>query len=271
VVSTLRYTFNVLLLLLVLSILVIEGCAASIIEMLRRLLPRTTHQLVMRSAILGQRNMGILDKVKSAFDTTRFKSAVDTVRQDKTEKKKSMISTLLGVGLFTHIALLNFAVELYQMQLEAMAKMTTYTLRDYVNNLIAVADKAGLNDWRSWLRSTAQQAELDEQWIDIKIAQALEPVELEDPSLLRRREKMRISTTAGCDVSRVNRFIDNFEQSRQVHKWMQSRKSRGLPMPKTMEEYLLCMSSDRSGMSKEAMTKSMGRVRSRAAMVSRGP
>jgi signal recognition particle GTPase len=157
------------------------------------------------------------------------------------------------------------------MQLEAMAKMESYTLSDYVRNLTEVADKAGLNDWRSWLRTKAQQAELDEQWIDLKVAQALEPAELADPSLIRRREKIRISGAAGCDVSRVNRFIDNFEQSREVHKWMQSRKTRGLPLPKTLDEYLLCMSSDRSGMSREAMTKSMGRIRSRVAMVTRGP
>jgi signal recognition particle GTPase len=201
-------------------------------------------------SVIGRRHMGIMDRVKSAFDTTRVKNTIESVRQDKTEKKR---------------------VEMYQAQLEAMAKMETYTLRDYVNNLTEVAEKSGLNDWRSWLRTKAQQAELDEQWLDLKIAQALEPAELADPSLLRRREKIRVSMTAGCDVSRINRFLDNFDQSRQVHKWMQSRKARSLPLPKTMDEYVLCMAADRSGMSREAMTKGLGRVRSRAAMVSRGP
>ena len=89
-----------------------------------------------------------------------------------------------------------------------MTNMATYTLRDYVKNLSDVAEKAGgRSDWRSWLRTKAQQAELDEQWVDLKIAQSLEPAELDDPTLLRRREKMRIATAASCDVSRINKFM----------------------------------------------------------------
>ena len=163
------------------------------------------------------------------------------------------------------------AVELYQQQLEILTKMTSYTLRDYVKNLTDVAEKAGgRSDWRSWLRTKAQQAEMDEQWVDLRIAEALEPAELDDPTLLRRREKVRIATAASCDVSRVNRFVENFEQSRQVHRWLQSRKTRGLAVPKTLEEYSFAMASDRHGVTKESMARGIGRVRSRTAMLSRG-
>lgn len=149
--------------------------------------------------------------------------------------------------------------------------MASYTLRDYVKNLADVAEKSGgRGDWRSWLRTKAQQAEMDEQWIDLRVAEALEPAELEDPTLIRRREKLRIAAAAGCDVTRVNRFIENYEQSRQVHRWLQSRKARGLAIPRTLSEYVLAVSSDRHGVTKDSMAKGMGRVRSRAAMVTRG-
>ena len=152
-----------------------------------------------------------------------------------------------------------------------LTNMASYSLRDYVKNLSDVAEKAGgRSDWRSWLRTKAQQVELDEQWVDLKIAESLEPAELDDPTLLRRREKIRVATAASCDITRVNKFMENFEQSKQVHRWLQSRKTRGLAVPKTLEEYVMAMSSDRHGVTKESMAKGMGRIRSRAAMVTRG-
>lgn len=152
-----------------------------------------------------------------------------------------------------------------------LSNMASYSLRDYVKNLTDVAEKSGgRSDWRSWLRTKAQQAEMDDQWVDLKIAESLESAELDDPTLLRRHEKLRIATAASCDVSRVNKFLENFEQSKQVHRWLQSRKVRGLSVPRSLEEYILAMSSDRHGVSKESMAKGMGRIRSRTAMVSRG-
>lgn len=105
--------------------------------------------------------------------------------------------------------------------------------------------------------------------MDVKIGDALTAEEREDPSLLRRREKLRVSATVGCEVSRVNRFMDGYDQSKTVHSWIQSRKARALPLPKTMDDFSQLMISDKVGLKdkKAAMTAQMGNVRTTRAML----
>ena len=107
------------------------------------------------------------------------------------------------------------------------------------------------------------------RFLDLKIAQALAPEEKESIENIRRREKLRLASTVGCDVSRINRFVDGYNQSKTVHGWLQTRKARGLPLPKTIEEYQTCMIADNVGLQdkKAAMQAQRGNVRSQRAML----
>lgn len=44
---------------------------------------------------------------------------------------------------------------------------------------------------------------MEDQWVDLRVAQALRPEEVADPALLHRREKLRIAGELGVDVAKV--------------------------------------------------------------------
>ena len=44
---------------------------------------------------------------------------------------------------------------------------------------------------------------MEDQWVDLRVAQALRAEEVADPTLLHRREKLRIAGELGLDVAKV--------------------------------------------------------------------
>lgn len=91
-------------------------------------------------------------------------------------------------------------------------------------------------------------------------------------SLLRRREKLRLSSAVGVEVARVNRFIDNFEQSATIHKWLQGRKARGAALPSDIVEFQTLLAADKVGMGGTRKTSAQmqyGNVRNTRAMLKR--
>lgn len=145
--------------------------------------------------------------------------------------------------------------------------METFNLASHKTMLEQSADKMGLNDWRAKLRTKAQQVEIDEAWLDLKISQRLTPEELGDPGLIHRREKLRIAQEAGTEVSKVTQFLNNFEQVKGMHKWIASRKSRALPIPTTLEDFQAAMVSDRQGINKEMQQPTRYKPRSTRGML----
>jgi signal recognition particle GTPase len=93
------------------------------------------------------------------------------------------------------------------------------------------------------------------QTIGTRIAKALTPEEIADPSLIRAKEKLRIAATVGCDVAKVNAFMDGFESTRAMNEWARGRKSKGLPLPTTLEDFAQLIQQDRVGMGGEVQKK----------------
>lgn len=144
-----------------------------------------------------RRNMGLLD---------RLKNMAESKTAEVKEKKKD---------------------EIFKSQLEFLTNSPTYGLPDHVNLLSSLADKAGVNGWRTMFLSDLQKNELADQLIDLKIGSAFTPAEQANPRLITGREKLRVATEVGTDVTRVNRFMDGFSQSVMIHKWLQGRKTKG--------------------------------------------
>lgn len=198
----------------------------------------------MAAGVVGVRRMGILD---------RLKSGIAQGFSEKTEAKKQ---------------------ELFQFQLDTLISSPTYTLADHQRTMTTVAEKAGILNpgWKGLLMSKDQEAEREEQLLDIKILGALTPAEIADHTIMHRREKLRVAAAVPCDVARVNKCLDGYEQSAIVHRWVLSRKARGLPLPKSLPEFQSLMATDRQGMGldrKTQMQKMLGNVRNNRAMMLR--
>ncbi len=129
------------------------------------------------------------------------------------------------------------------------------------------AEKMGLNDWRAMLRTKAQQAEIEEAWMDLKISQQLTPEELAEPGVIHRREKLRIAQAAGTEVAKVTQFLTNFEQVKGMHRWVHSRKARGLAVPTALPDFQAAMVSDRAGVTKEMQQPARSRPHSTRGML----
>ena len=118
-------------------------------------------------------------------------------------------------------------VDVFTEQLKVLTDSPVYGLAEHCGLLATLADKAGVNGWRTMLLSEAQKADLAEQLIDLKIGDALTPAERADPRSVTHAVKVRIATSLGTTVERTNKFLDAFNQSSTVHKWLQGRKSKG--------------------------------------------
>ncbi len=63
------------------------------------------------------------------------------------------------------------------------------------------------------------------------IVLSMTPAERSDPKLLNPSRKHRIARGAGVDISEVNRFIKQFEQSQKLMKQMGGAGKRGFKLP----------------------------------------
>lgn len=156
---------------------------------------------------------------------------------------------------------------MFQWQLEQLGGIPSFSLASHKKILEDSAEKMGLNDWRAMLRTKAQQAEIEEAWLDLKISQQLAPEELADPGVIHRREKLRIAQAAGTEVAKVTQFLTNYEQVKGMHRWVHSRKARGLAVPTTLPDFQAAMVSDRAGVTKEMQQPSRSKPHSTRGML----
>jgi signal recognition particle GTPase len=153
------------------------------------------------------------------------------------------------------------------MQLGRLSTLPTYTMDDHLKLLEDISEAAGAKGWKTMLMTEAQKAEMAEQLVDLKIGAVLTPVEKADPKLLNGKERLRLAATVGCDAARVNKFIDGYNQSAMIHKWLAGRRSKNLALPSTFDEYIQCMMADKVGLNKDTMRKQLGKSRSTQAML----
>lgn len=161
------------------------------------------------------------------------------------------------------------AGELFRAQIEYLANCEDYNMAAHIVALEDNAKSMGLTGWKSKLRSSKQQQELEDRFAHLEIARALRPAEVDNPKLLRRKEKLRIANSLGVSVSDVNAFLTAYEQSTVAHRVLRSRKLRGLPMPKSEEEFAKMARADSSGMRSRDVKHTMPRMRGKSSMFRR--
>lgn len=136
-----------------------------------------------------------------------------------------------------------------------------YTMETHITMLEEIKRLSGVNGWQRMFRTAEQQRELDRMLADVEIAGKLEGEERKNPSLIGRKEKLRIATAAGVDVSKVNLFLKNWEQHRDMHGWVRARVKADKPLPASPTEYLNMVSADRTGMRRESLARNLPRQR----------
>ena len=65
------------------------------------------------------------------------------------------------------------AVELFKAQLDYLARSPKYAMAQHLTQLQDSAKAAGITGWKSTLRSSEEQAELENQFVEVKIGEAM--------------------------------------------------------------------------------------------------
>ncbi|KAA0157316.1 hypothetical protein FNF27_05043 [Cafeteria roenbergensis] len=157
--------------------------------------------------------------------------------------------------------------EIFKAQMDYMQRISVFTLGNFVEMMSEIKAQSGVEGWSKMFRTKEQQDQLEQVMIDVKVGEQLLPQELRNPTLVGRRQRLRMASDAGVDVAKVNAFFRNFEQTVSIHRWVQRRSSEGLPIPKTMDEFLRMSSTDSKGLSGMQGAK-QGKGRGRLGMTS---
>ena len=111
-----------------------------------------------------------------------------------------------------------------------------FDFNDYLMSLEQMKKMGGLTSILSMLPGLGMKLPDIESQIDEKklshtaaIVHSMTPEERANPKLLNPRRKHRIAKGAGLDISEVNRFIKQFEQSQKMMKQFGGRRGRGFP------------------------------------------
>ncbi|GMI05383.1 hypothetical protein TrLO_g7657 [Triparma laevis f. longispina] len=127
------------------------------------------------------------------------------------------------------------AKENFASEMEKMLKTEKFDLKHFISEL-----DSGLSSWR------AKAANLTGSNEDLKTLQEtkamLESIQFIvgnralNSRSLDRRNKIAIAAKAGKNVNDINVAVDSFMKMQSMHRWLQDRKKRGEPMPKSQEE-----------------------------------
>lgn len=132
-----------------------------------------------------------------------------------------------------------------------------------MNSSQDIAKIAGVEGWKSYFRTTAQQREIEQSFQDLKVAEGLTEEELDEPSLITRRAKLRIAGETGVEVSAVNRLLKQYQWTKDMHHWVHHRHKKGLPLPKSAQEYQRLVMESQDGLPKGAVKRMMGKQQKR--------
>ncbi len=114
-------------------------------------------------------------------------------------------------------------------------KKGKFDFEDYLESMKQMRKMGGLGSILSMMPGMGMKAGDLEGMVDEKqlahmeaIVLSMTPQERRNPKLLNPRRKHRIANGAGVDISVVNRFIKQFEQSQKMMKQFSGKKGRGL-------------------------------------------
>ena len=138
-----------------------------------------------------------------------------------------MASRILGMGdVLTMIEKAQEAIDEEEAKkLEQKMKKAEFDFEDYLESMNQMKKLGGLSSILGMIPGMGMKASDIESAIDDKqlahieaIVLSMTPAERKDPKLLNPSRKHRIAKGAGVDISVVNRFIKQFEQSQKMMK-----------------------------------------------------
>jgi signal recognition particle subunit SRP54 len=125
-------------------------------------------------------------------------------------------------------------------EMEQKIRKASFDFNDFLDQMEQMEKMGGMNDILKMLPGMGgklKDVEIDESAMNKPraIIQSMTPEERSNPNLLNPSRKNRIAKGAGVDISEVNRFLKQFEQSRKMMKQMSGmmggKKKRGFKMP----------------------------------------
>lgn len=139
-----------------------------------------------------------------------------------------MASRILGMGdVETLIEKAQAAIDEEQaVAMEEKLRKATFDFNDFLNQLEQIEKMGDINDIMSMLpgmgnlKSKMGDVQIDEDALKKPraIIQSMTAKERENPDLINISRKQRIAKGCGLDISEVNRFMKQFEQSRKMMK-----------------------------------------------------
>ena len=154
-----------------------------------------------------------------------------------------MTSRILGMGdVLTLIDKAQENIDIDEAKSRDMAdrmKKGRFDFNDYLESMKQMRNMGGLSSILGMLGMGSQMKGVDlESMANEKqmghmeaIVLSMTPAERSDPKLLTPSRKHRIARGAGLDISEVNRFIKQFEQSQKLMKQMGGAGKRGFKLP----------------------------------------
>ncbi len=154
-----------------------------------------------------------------------------------------MTSRILGMGdVLTLIDKAQENIDIDEAKSKDMAdrmKKGRFDFNDYLESMKQMRNMGGLSSILGMLGMGSQMKGVDlESMANEKqmghmeaIVLSMTPAERSDPKLLTPSRKHRIARGAGLDISEVNRFIKQFEQSQKLMKQMGGAGKRGFKLP----------------------------------------
>ena len=129
-----------------------------------------------------------------------------------------------------------------------MIESKTLTMDDFYRHL-----SSGLEElegtWKGKLAEKVQGDEIKQARQQTGIFAAMTQNERLRPSSMKRKEKLRISKTAGVTINQVNSSIQQYNESSMFHSWVRRRHKMGLSMPKNAKQSQKMFQQEKDGIS----------------------
>lgn len=81
--------------------------------------------------------------------------------------------------------------------MDYMQRISVFTLGNFVEMMSEIKAQSGVEGWSKMFRTKEQQEQLEQVMVDVKVGEQLLPQELRNPSLVGRRQRLRMASDAG--------------------------------------------------------------------------
>ncbi len=81
--------------------------------------------------------------------------------------------------------------------MDYMQRISVFTLGNFVEMMSEIKAQSGVEGWSKMFRTKEQQDQLEQVMIDVKVGEQLLPQELRNPTLVGRRQRLRMASDAG--------------------------------------------------------------------------